>query len=50
MWVEWVSGMWDPIIIYGKSEPGHLFADGQKWKNGTLIHGRREGVWDNYEK
>ena len=34
MWVEWVSGMWDPIIIYDKSESWLLFADGgsiYKW-------------------
>ena len=30
MWVEWVSGMWDPITIYGKSEPRLLFTDGLK--------------------
>ena len=42
MWVEWVSGIWDSITIYNKSEPGLLFADGLKWKNETLIHGGRE--------
>ena len=42
MWVEWVSGRWDPINIYGKSEPGLLFADALKWKNGTPIRGWRE--------
>ena len=42
MWVEWVSGKWDPITIYGKSESRLLFADGLKWNNGTLIHGQRK--------
>ena len=39
-----MSGMrrWDPIIIYGKSELGLLFADGLKWQNETPIRGRRE--------
>ena len=40
MWVTWVSGRWDPIIIYSKSEPGLLFVDGLKWKNETPIRGR----------
>ena len=44
MWVECVSGRWDPITIYGKSELGLLFADGLKWKNETLIHGQREYI------
>ena len=28
-----------PITIYGKSEPGVLFADGLKWKNRTAADG-----------
>ena len=32
MWVKWVSGRWDPITIYGKSEPRLLFADGESIK------------------
>ena len=39
MRVKWVSGMLDPITIYGKNEPGLLFADGLKRKNGTTIRG-----------
>ena len=34
--------MWGLFTIYGNYEPGLLFVDGQKWKNGTLIRGRRE--------
>ena len=30
MWMEWVSGRWDPITIYGKNEPRLLFVDGLK--------------------
>ena len=39
-WDELVEG--ETLTIYGKSEPGLLFADGLKWKNETLIRGRRE--------
>ena len=42
MWDEWVSGRWDPITIYDKSEPRLLFVDGLKWKNETLIPGQGE--------
>ena len=34
--------MWGLFTIYGNYEPGLLFVDGPKWKNGTPIRGRRE--------
>ena len=39
---------WDPITIYGKSEPGLLFANGLKWKYGTPIREQREYLLDPY--
>ena len=42
IWVEWVSGRWAHITIYGKNEPGLLFADGLKWKNEIPIRGWME--------
>ena len=36
--LQWDGGS----TIYDKSEPGLLFTDGLKWKNGTAIHRWRE--------
>ena len=40
MWVEWVSGMWDPITIYDKSESELLFANRLNEKIGLLFANR----------
>ena len=42
MWVMWVSGTWDLLTIYSKSELWQLLRDRSKWKRVAINRGRRE--------